>query len=105
MAVELPPLAELKSQIAEQKALAKSVGKKKYIIVYCFGNGLVVDAERLLVTIKATDAVILQTKESRNKQGFIVSQCFIEGNGATFLLLPRLAKENHLTNRGCFVLM
>lgn len=104
MKFELPPLAELKSQIAEQKAKAKSEGRKKYIIVYCFGNGLAIEAERLLNAIKATDANVLRTTDSRNKDGNIIASCFVKGNGATILLLPMRVGDGYLDTIGCIVL-
>lgn len=101
MKFELPPLAELKSQIAEQKAKAKSEGMKKYTIVYCFGNGLAIKADPLLTAIKATEANKLYTNGSRNKQGNIISPCFMDGDGVTVLVLPIKMSEAYQERCGC----
>ena len=101
MIFELPLLAELKSQIAEQKARAKAEGTRKYTVVYCFGNGLAITADPLLTAIKATGASKLYTSGSRDGKGNIISPCFMDGSGATILVLPIKMSEAYQDKVGC----
>ena len=101
MIVELPPLDHLTERITEEKVRAKAERMKRYKMVYCLGYGLSVDADNLQIAMKATGATHLRTRGRTNGKGSIIDACFLEGNGCTILLLPRVWPERNAGDCSC----
>ena len=93
-----PTIAELKSGIAEQKALAKCNGHKLRGVECHLGGGHVADAEYLRIAIQATGSTISHAEsriagyDEENKCGYQVGELWFESDDGTVrvLVLPFL---------------
>ena len=91
-----PTIAELKSGIKEQKALAKCNGHKVYGVECHLGGGHVADAEFLLIAVQATGSTIIHAENrvagynKENKCRYQVGELWFESEDETVrsLVLP-----------------
>lgn len=91
-----PTIAELKSGIAEQKALAKCNGHKLRGVECHLGGGHVADAEYLRIAVQATDSTTIHAEnriagyDEENKCGYQVGELWFESEDGTVrsLVLP-----------------
>lgn len=91
-----PTIAELKSGIAEQKALAKCNGHKLNKVLYYLGGGHVANAEYLRTALQATGNNTIQAEnriagyDKENKRGYQVGELWFESEDGTVrvLVLP-----------------
>ena len=91
-----PTIAELKSGIAEQKALSKCNGHKPREVECHLGGGHVADAEYLRIAVQATGSTTIHAEnriagyDERNQCGYQVGELWFESEDGTVkaLVLP-----------------
>lgn len=90
-----PTIAELKSGIAEQKALAKCNGHKFRPVVYHFGGGHVANAEYLRIAVQATGSTTIHAENRTGGHDVIyqVGDLWFESEDGTVKVLVLPVRE------------